>query len=108
MATHTAPTQNLNTRQKISIHVAAFQPDGETPDTSATLTTSNSSPATCSVAVDPADNRIITITANGAGNSSVVVGFTGCNDTLTIPVSVVLAPNLSRVDFLSADPPVNK
>lgn len=69
MATHTAPTQNLNTRQKISIHVAAFQPDGETPDTSATLTTSNSSPATCSVAVDPADNRIITITANGAGNS---------------------------------------
>lgn len=106
---HTAATLSLNTRQKITVHVAALGEDGQTPDATAQLTTSTSNPFAATGQVASGDPRAVEITGNtAAGSANITVGFSGCGDTLIIPVSVSLAPNLSRVDFVTADPPVAK
>jgi hypothetical protein len=104
---HTAPTQTFTSRQKLVVHVEAFNLDGLL-DPSVVLTAASNNAAAATAAVDASDPRAIVITGVAVGTANVTVGFSGCADTLIIPVSVVAAPNQSRVDFLSADPPVLK
>jgi hypothetical protein len=104
----TAPTQNINTHQKVRVHVTAFDFDGQLDTTSVlTAASTNSSNATASIAPD--DPRAVDIVAgNNVSNVNIIVNSPVGGTSLTIPVAISAAPNLAHVDFASADPPTLK
>lgn len=105
----TAPQQTLNTTQKILMRVVVLQDDGVTPDTTSALSFSQPSPPNATFTVDPVDNRLVTITAQSIGTTfNGKVGAAGVPGAafLTVPIEVTAPPDLSAVNFVSADPPV--
>lgn len=109
MPASTAPTQTFWMNQKQTVHVAVFMPDGVTPDNSTPLTVSSSSTPVCGAAVDPNNNRAVVLTANSvAGSANITVSIPGTSNPLTIPVTTTPPPNMSRVEYVSSDPPVPK
>lgn len=103
------PAQSINLNQKFTFHVAAFQIDGITPDVTTPLQVSSTAPNFATAVVDPGNNRAVIVTAATAtGLANIVVSVPGTSNPLQIPVTVTAVPNLSRVEFVSADPPVPK
>ncbi len=101
----TSPTQNINTHQKIRVHVAAFDFDGQ-PDSTSALTVASTNPSNATAAVAADDPRAIDITAgNNVATVNIIVNSPVGGQSLTIPVSVSAAPNLAHVDYASSDPP---
>lgn len=106
----TALTQNLNSNQKIRLHVELKGFDGSTPDTTTPLVLTQPPGGFATLSVDPANPRQVIVTGNavGVGNGSISASSVPSGNGCTVPVSVTAPPNLARVDFLSADPPEPK
>lgn len=105
----TAPPQSINLNQKFTFHVQAFQQDGVTPDVTTPLVVTSLAPNYATATVDPGDNRAVVVTAaNATGLANITVTIPGSTSPLTVPVTVTAVPNLSKVEFVSADPPVAK
>lgn len=103
------PSQSINLNQKFTFHVAVFQQDGVTPDVTTPLQVASTAPNFATAAVDPGNNRAVVVTAaNAVGLANITVGVPGTPNPLQVPVTVTAVPNLSRVEFVSADPPVLK
>jgi hypothetical protein len=104
-----APQQTFAMNQKVGIHVRLIAADGTTEDTTTTLQVSSGSNPVATVAVDAVDKRLVWISGSSVQGSTVItVTSPGNADPLTIPVTTTAPINLSRVEFVSADPPVAK
>lgn len=103
------PGQTINLNQKFTLHVAAFAIDGVTPDVTSPLVVSTTAPSFAAAAVDPGNNRAVIVTAaNAVGLANIMIGVAGTPNPLQVPVTVTAVPNLSRVEFVSADAPIAK
>lgn len=102
----TAPPQTVPQGWIQPINVADFAEDGSTLDTTETLQCFTSASTIATATVDPANNRRVLIAGHAPGVATITITAPGVpgGNSLVVQITVDPPPNLSRVDFVSADP----